>query len=132
MILCTISQFHCTQAITLDMIDNYQLDEQEVAFLQLVYAYHHRENDNQLWHMIAEYEQIFYNINATRLVILKILQYQPNVKALSVDSHRLQNLPELKQPLYPNLKSTTPNKQTKKPTPKTGIDPILQFLSGNI
>ena len=51
MILCTISQFHCTQAITLDMIDNYQLDEQEVAFLQLVYAYHHRENDNQLWHM---------------------------------------------------------------------------------
>nr|WP_315041250.1 hypothetical protein [uncultured Moraxella sp.] len=51
---------------------------------------------------------------------------------MSVDSHRLQNLPELKQPLYPNLKSTTPNKQTKKPTPKTGIDPILQFLSGNI
>lgn len=119
MILCTIPQFSCIHDICAKDLSIYQLDEAEQMFVNLVQSFHSRENDNDLPMIISRYEELFDKINTTRLVVLKILKYQPNIKPLKIDSSRLQsviNTPAL---------SAEINSSTE-------VEPMLKFLAGNI
>lgn len=118
MIICNISQFSCLfniNEISQDELMAYQLTPDEITFIQLIHDYQSRENDNKLPRIVQQYEALLGNIDVTRLVILKVLYYQPNIKPLQIDPSRLQNLPAL----------------PKRHIVEAQIDPILRFLSGN-
>lgn len=119
MILCTISQFNYNADMILDDLTMYQLSHDEQKFITLIQDFHARENDNVLPLIISNYEQLFEKIDSTRLVVLKILKYNPNIKPLHIDNSRLQSV--IDEP-----------KQSIEINNTTDIEPMLKFLSGNM
>lgn len=119
MILCTISQFNYNADMILDDLTMYQLSHDEQKFITLIQDFHARENDNALPFIISNYEQLFEKVDSTRLVVLKILQYNPNIKPINIDSSRLQSV--INEPNLPADINDTAD-----------IEPMLKFLSGNM
>lgn len=134
MILSTISQFSYNHDISVDSLSTYQLDKDELMFIDLINSFHHRKNDENLPTIIYHYEQLFNKINTTRLVVLKILKYQPNIQPFKIDNKRLQSVATsanitiniIEKPI--NLTDTSIQTQLD----MVEIEPMLKFLSGNM
>lgn len=121
MILCTIPQFSCLiDPTNKAILTTYQLNDNETAFVQLIDLFHHRQDDHNLPMIVSEYEELFEKINTTRLVVLKVLKYQPTVQPLQIEKSRLQ-------PAIRPIQTSQKNPQNNQ-----DIDPVLQFLSGNV
>lgn len=91
MILCTISQFSSPYAhLGAEVIAQYHITREEMDFLQTVYNYENRQNDNDLVYLIDRYERIFNDINVTRLVALKLLSYHYQIPPLKFDASVLK------------------------------------------
>lgn len=123
MIFCTIPQFSCRINPTQpDIVTDYQLNDEELRFIRLIHAFHQRQNDNDLLKIVSQYEEMFDKVNTTRLVVLKVLKYQPDEPTLPIEKSRLQ--------AFHTSPTTTVKTQTT--SQEQEIDPMLQFLSGNI